>query len=48
MATNQPRDLRLQTWGGQDSNLRPTDYESGSWEGADLQEFLNVLVRSIT
>jgi hypothetical protein len=33
--------------GGLDSNQRPTDYESGIWEGADLQEFLNLLVRSI-
>jgi hypothetical protein len=34
-------------WGGEDLNLRPADYESGIWEGADLQEFLNLLVRSI-
>jgi hypothetical protein len=40
-------DLRKQ-WGGEDSNLRPTDYESGNWEGADLRELLNVLVRRIT
>jgi hypothetical protein len=48
MTANQPRDLRFQTWGGEDSNLRPTDYESGYGEGADLQEFLKVLVRSTT
>jgi hypothetical protein len=35
-------------WGGEDSNLRPTDYESGNKEGADLQEFMNLLIRSIT
>jgi hypothetical protein len=35
-------------WGGEDSNLRPTDYESGPLERADLHEFLNMLVRSIT
>jgi hypothetical protein len=35
-------------WGGLDSNQRPTDYESENKEGADLQEFLNLLVRSIT
>jgi hypothetical protein len=34
-------------WGGEDSNLRPTDYESEIARGADLQEFLNVLVRAI-
>jgi hypothetical protein len=37
----------VSSWGGVDSNHRPTDYESGTWEGADLQEFLNLLVRSI-
>jgi hypothetical protein len=40
-------DQRFRLWGGVDSNHRPTDYESGSWQGADLQEFLNLLVRSI-
>jgi hypothetical protein len=39
---------RSDVWGGLDSNQRPTDYESGNREGADLQEFLNVLVRGIT
>ena len=39
--------LRVSEWGGLDSNQRPTDYESGNREGADLQEFLNLLVRSI-
>jgi hypothetical protein len=38
----------MRLWGGEDSNLRPTDYESGNKEGADLQEFLNLLVKSIT
>ena len=38
----------VSSWGGEDSNLRPTDYESGNWEGADLQEFLNLLARGIT
>ena len=40
--------LRVSEWGGLDSNQRPTDYESGNREGADLQEFLNMLVRGIT
>jgi len=43
-----PSDQGFSSWGGEDLNLRPTDYESGNWEGADLQEFLNLLVRSIT
>jgi hypothetical protein len=43
MTTNQSHDLRFQTWGGLDSNQRPADYESASWDGPDLQEFLNLL-----
>jgi hypothetical protein len=27
---NSPADLRFPSWGGQDSNLRPTDYESAA------------------
>ena len=45
---NTPFDMRFCLWGGLDSNQRPTDYESASGEGADLQEFLNVLLRGIT
>jgi len=43
----QAPDQRVSSWGGEDSNLRPTDYESAIWEGADLQELLELLVRSI-
>jgi hypothetical protein len=42
------RDQWFLSWGGEDLNLRPTDYESANREGADLEEFLNLLVRSIT
>jgi hypothetical protein len=48
VATHCTADLRFCLWGGLDSNQRPTDYESGHGEPADLQEFLNVLVRNIT
>jgi hypothetical protein len=40
--------LLVEAWGGEDLNLRPTDYESGHAQALDLQEFLNLLVRSIT
>src|ERR671918_2830209 len=43
----QPADLGFLSWGGVDSNHRRTDYESANREGADLQQLLNVLVRSI-
>jgi hypothetical protein len=45
---DQPFDQPFCPWGGLDSNQRPTDYESANREGADLEEFLNLLVRSIT
>ena len=45
---NRASHQHVSEWGGLDSNQRPTDYESANWEAADLQEFLNVLVRGIT
>jgi hypothetical protein len=45
---NSGRDQGVSSWGGEDSNLRPTDYESGHAQALDLQEFLNLRVRSIT
>jgi hypothetical protein len=48
-STSSGREIAGQTrWGGEDSNLRAADYESGHAQGVDLQEFLNLLVRSIT
>jgi hypothetical protein len=47
-ATNLPFDLRSYLWGGEDLNLRPTDYESEDVRAADVQEFLNILARDIT
>jgi hypothetical protein len=39
--------LLVEAWGGEDLNLRPTDYEAGVPHPADLQEFLKILVRVI-
>jgi hypothetical protein len=46
--SNTPSDIRFCPWGGLDSNQRPTDYESENARTADLQRFLEVLVRSNT
>ena len=37
-ALDQASDLRFLSWGGQDLNLRPTDYESATGRFYDLRE----------
>jgi hypothetical protein len=39
--------LGFYLWGGVDSNHRPADYEFATRQAADLQELLDLLVRSI-
>jgi hypothetical protein len=38
-------DLIFFWWGGEDLNLRPTDYESARGRGSHLREWLKAVVR---
>jgi hypothetical protein len=35
-------------WGGEDSNLRPADYEFAKDQAGDLRKLMNILVRAFT
>jgi hypothetical protein len=41
-------DLGFWSWGGLDSNLRPTDYEAAAKESRYLQEWMKALVTRFT
>ena len=41
-------DQDVSEWGGEDSNLRPADYESAEYQPGYLRKFMNILVRAFT
>jgi hypothetical protein len=42
---NSPPDLAFCEWGGEDLNLRPTDYESAAKRFDNLRKWLKALLR---
>jgi len=43
-----PSDQEVSEWGGEDSNLRPADYETAEEQAGYLRKFMNILVRAFT